>query len=291
MFPSGSVTGAPKVSTMGLIADLEPDARGVYCGAIGVLAPGGDSAEFSVAIRTGVVNQGRVSYHVGGGITFDSVASIEYEECLWKALVVTSPREVPDLLETMRYQPDMGIPLLERHVRRLTASANYWGIPLQPAAVGDALSAVEGQTALRVRLVLRTDGAVEVRTGPMPIWDEPVGLRVWEGRVDPSEPRWYHKLADRSHYPNPGEEGVEVVLVNLDGRVTETDRSNLMLRIDGRWVTPAAASGCLPGVYREQLLERGEVEEAELGMDELHRAEEIAVTNALRGWRKAVLIE
>ena len=125
----------------------------------------------------------------------------------------------------------------------------------------------------------------------MPVWDEPVGLRVWSGRIDHSEPRWAHKLADRSHYPDAGEEGVEIVLVNSDGKVTETDRSNLMLRIDGHWLTPGVDSGCLPGVYREQLLERGEVEESSLDLDDLHRAEEIAVTNALRGWRKAVLIE
>ena len=291
MFPSGSVTGAPKMSTMGLIADLEPHPRGVYCGAIGVLPPGGDRAEFSVAIRTAVVNRGRVNYYVGGGITYDSVARVEYEECLWKALVVTRPVEVPDLLETMRYDPETGIPLLERHVRRLTESATYWGIPLRPSAVGDALSAVGGQFALRVRLLLRSDGAVEVKTRPMPVWDEPVGLRVWNGRIDHSEPRWAHKLADRSHYPDAEDEGVEIVLVNSDGKVTETDRSNLMLRIDGQWLTPGVDDGCLPGVYREQLLERGEVVEASLDLDDLHRAEEIAVTNALRGWRKAVLIE
>ena len=125
----------------------------------------------------------------------------------------------------------------------------------------------------------------------MPVWDEPVGLRIWEGRVDQGEPRWAHKLADRSRYPMPEDEGVEMVMVNLDGEVTETERSNLMLRIDGTWLTPALASGCLPGVYRQRVLDKGEVEEAPLDLDDLHRAEEIAVTNAVRGWRKAVLIE
>jgi para-aminobenzoate synthetase/4-amino-4-deoxychorismate lyase len=291
MFPSGSVTGAPKVSTMGLISELEQEPRGPYCGAIGYLAPGGELAEFSVAIRTGVVQDRVFSYHVGGGITYDSDAAAEYEECMWKALVVTEAREVPDLLETMQYDPEQGISLLGRHVARLAASAAYWGIPLEPASVGDALSAVGGQAALKVRLVLRASGEIEVGVEPMPIWDEPVGLRIWEGRVDQDDARWAHKLADRSQYPASEDEAVEVVLVNLDGDITETDRSNIMLRLDGRWLTPMVSDGCLPGVYRSRLLEDGEVDEARLSIDDLHRAEEIAVTNALRGWRKAVLIE
>ncbi len=291
MFPSGSVTGAPKVSTMGLIADLEPDARGPYCGAIGYLAPGGGSAEFSVAIRTGVVRDGSFSYHVGGGITYDSEPSVEYEECLWKALVVSQSREVPDLLETMRYDPEAGIPMLDKHVARLASSAAYWGITIDPASIGDALSAVGGSASLRVRLIVSKSGEIEVGIEPMPVWDEPVGLRIWEGRVDQGEPRWAHKLADRSHYPLPEDDGVERVMLNLDGEVTETERSNLMMRIDGKWLTPALDSGCLPGIYRGQLLEQGEVAEASLDLDDLHRAEEIAVTNAVRGWRKAVLIE
>ncbi|HET7846334.1 MAG TPA: aminodeoxychorismate synthase component I, partial [Acidimicrobiia bacterium] len=154
VFPSASVTGAPKVSTMGLIADLEPEARGVYCGAIGYIEPGAHRAEFSVGIRTGVLDSGRFTYHVGGGITYDSLAGAEYDECLWKALVVTRQHDPPALLETMRYSPDSGVPLLDRHISRLSASAAYWGIPIDPVVIGDALSAVEGPGPLKVRLVL-----------------------------------------------------------------------------------------------------------------------------------------
>jgi para-aminobenzoate synthetase/4-amino-4-deoxychorismate lyase len=290
VFPSGSVTGAPKVSTMGIIAEVEPDSRGVYCGAIGYLEPGGQRAEFSVAIRTGVVEADRFIYHVGGGITSDSLAGAEYDECLWKALVVTDQYDPPALLETMRYAPGDGIPLLEGHIARLTASAAYWGIPFEPLSIGQALSAVGGGAALKVRLVLTALGGVEVTTEPFPLWEEPVGLRVWEGRVDHSDPRWFHKMEDRSRYPN-GDEGVEMVLVNFDGEITETSISNLMLRFDQRWLTPVGSSGCVPGVYRELALADGLATEAPLTPEDLVRADEIAVTNAVRGWRKAVLIE
>lgn len=290
VFPSASVTGAPKVSTMGIIADLEPDARGVYCGAIGYLEPWGHRAEFSVAIRTGVVEGGRFTYHVGGGITYDSLAGAEYDECLWKALVVTEQHDPPDLLETMRYSPGEGIPLLDKHIARLSSSADYWGIPFEPGAIGDALSAVGGAASQKVRLVLSASGGVEVGTEPLPSWEEPVGLQIWEGRVDQGEPRWYHKLLDRTRYP-VAEEGIEVVLVNLDGEITETNISNLMLRFDQVWLTPAISSGCLPGVHRDLALSEGLVTEAVLTLEDLAQADEIAVTNAVRGWRKAVLIE
>jgi para-aminobenzoate synthetase/4-amino-4-deoxychorismate lyase len=290
IFPSASVTGAPKVSTMGIIADLEPEGRGVYCGAIGYLEPGGERAEFSVAIRTGVVSDGRFTYHVGGGITYDSLAGAEYDECLWKALVVTEQHDPPDLLETMRYEPGEGIPLLERHVARLSASAAYWGIPFDPVAVGDALSAVGGPVALKVRLVLGSSGATEVSSEPLPSWEEPVGLRIWEGRVDQSDPRWAHKLNDRARYPK-GDDGIEIVMLNLDGEITETNISNLMLRFDHEWLTPPVSSGCLPGVQRELALDLGLASEASLTIEDLNRADEIAVTNAVRGWRKAVQIE
>jgi para-aminobenzoate synthetase/4-amino-4-deoxychorismate lyase len=289
VFPCGSVTGAPKISTMRIISDLEPTARGVYCGAIGYLAPGGDAAEFAVAIRTGVVEHNRFTYHVGGGITYDSVAASEYDECLWKALVVTDHREPPDLVETMRFVPGEGIPLLAHHVERLSRSADYWGIRFDPARVGDALSAVEGFEESRVRLVLYRDGGVEVNVGPMPAWDEPVPLTVSPMRIDQSSPLWFHKTADRSRYPAGEDEG-EVIMVNLDGEVTETNRSNLMAHLDGRWVTPPLASGLLAGVARGVALREGRVVEQTLTLADLSRADELAVTNALRGWRKAVLI-
>jgi para-aminobenzoate synthetase/4-amino-4-deoxychorismate lyase len=287
-FPSGSVTGAPKVSTMRIISELESEPRGIYCGAIGYIRPGGESYEFAVAIRTGVIVGEQLRYHVGGGITFDSDAAVEYDECLWKALVVTAASTTPDLIETMRYHPGEGIPLIDRHMQRIFDSARYWDIPFDPVAVGDALSAVEGKSRpIKVRLIVYRNGEVTVETEEIEDYDEPVALTLATKRIDPSEPHWYHKTLDRSRYPDP-DEG-EVVMVNLEGHVTETNISNLMVRLGDRWVTPELDSGCLPGVYREMLLDEEEVEEDVVTVEDLKRADEIAVTNAVRGWRKAVL--
>ncbi len=288
-FPSGSVTGAPKRSTMEFISQLETIPRGIYCGAIGYIAPGGSDFEFSVAIRTGVVEDGSIRYHVGGGITYDSMAGAEYEECLWKALAVTAENVLPALLESMLYEPGVGIELLDRHLLRLSESADFWEIPLDLEAVGDALSSVGGHHDQKVRLILMPDGDVEVEVNDVEVNSDPVPLSVSPQRVDPTEPHWFHKTLDRSRYP--GADDGEVVMVNLHGEISETNISNLMIRFGDDWVTPPLDSGCLPGVYRQKLLDAGEVVERVVTLDEFRHADEIAVTNAVRGRRKAVLLE
>ena len=90
LFPCGSITGAPKVAAMQHIRVLEDSPRGLYCGAIGWLAPDGDFS-LNVAIRTLVLDRpDRGQYRVGGGIVFDSDPALEWEECLWKARVITA---------------------------------------------------------------------------------------------------------------------------------------------------------------------------------------------------------
>jgi para-aminobenzoate synthetase component 1 len=85
LFPCGSITGAPKIRAMQIIREVEPFPRGVYCGAIGWMAPDGRAA-FSVAIRTlSVWGGGRVVLNVGGGVVYDSTAEGEWEEAHWKA--------------------------------------------------------------------------------------------------------------------------------------------------------------------------------------------------------------
>ncbi|MFW8594544.1 aminodeoxychorismate synthase component I [Cribrihabitans neustonicus] len=84
LFPCGSITGAPKIRAMQILAELEPWPREVYCGSIGWAAPDGAS-EFNVAIRTLMLDKGRATLNVGGGVVWDSTAASEYEEALWKA--------------------------------------------------------------------------------------------------------------------------------------------------------------------------------------------------------------
>ncbi|MER6875436.1 chorismate-binding protein, partial [Amycolatopsis sp. NPDC000673] len=88
-FPPGSVTGAPKIRALDLIAELEPAARGVYTGAVGMVSPLA-GLELNVAIRTFEIAGDRIALGVGGGITADSDSAAEWQECLHKAAPLES---------------------------------------------------------------------------------------------------------------------------------------------------------------------------------------------------------
>jgi len=91
LYPCGSITGAPKIAAMQAIDRIEAAPRGIYCGSIGWLAPSGDFC-LNVAIRTLVLDaEGRGHYHVGSGIVHDSIAEEEWQECFWKARILTTP--------------------------------------------------------------------------------------------------------------------------------------------------------------------------------------------------------
>ena len=142
LFPCASVTGAPKARTMDWIARLERFPRGVYCGAIGWVAPT-RRASFSVAIRTAVIDRtaGTLSYGVGSGVVWDSKPAAEYLECLAKARAFVAPPPPFALFETMLWRPRCGVALLENHLARLAASANYFGFSLDARAWRSAVEA------------------------------------------------------------------------------------------------------------------------------------------------------
>ena len=296
LFPSGSVTGAPKVSTMRIIRDLEPEPRGVYCGAIGFLAPpdrGEPRAQFSVAIRTLLLDRDAASaeYGTGGGITWGSTAADEYDEAMLKARILTTRRPAFELLETFRWEPGTGFARLDRHLSRLSASADYFGFEFDPTAADEALGSVSGTQPLRVRLLLGPDG-LRVETQPAREGPVPVRLAVDDVPVDPSDVFLYHKTTRRGVYEAAAArhpEADDVVLVNDGRNVTETTIGSLSARFGDRWVTPPLADGCLPGVLRAEMLEAGKLGERSIRQDELRDADEVAVLSSLRGWRSALL--
>ena len=299
LFPCGSVTGAPKARTMRLIRDLEPTPRGVYCGAIGLLAPPGAAfrARFSVAIRTAVVDRatGTAVYGAGGGITWDSRADAERAELLTKAAVLRAGSGDHELLETLHWSPAEGLRGLDRHLARLTDSAGYFGFALDVDAVrAGAASAVAGRsTPTRVRVTVDRGGAVGVAVADAPATSStPVMLSVDDDPVDPGDVWLHHKTTRREVYQrraarHPGAD--DVVLVNDRGEVTETTIANLAVRLAGRWWTPPTSSGCLPGIARGRLLEEGVLAERVLTVADLHAADALALVSSLRGWRPAVL--
>ena len=294
LFPSGSVTGAPKARTMEIIRRLEPTPRGLYCGAIGLLAPPGSGeprAQFNVAIRTVVVDSaGNAEYGTGGGITWDSRAAGEYDEALVKAAVLTHRRAGFSLLETMRWTPQTGVVRRRRHLDRMRASADYFGFPFPDAAIAVRLDAITGAADCRVRVLVDPAGQVTVETAPLVVAGDRVRLAIDTVPVDAGDALLFHKTTHRAVYEEAAArhpQADDVVLVNRAGCATETTRANLAVRLGAAWLTPPLDDGCLPGVYRAVLLEEGTLQEASIPADRLADADELAVISSLHGWLPA----
>lgn len=289
LHPSASVTGAPRISTMRLLRDLETTPRGVYTGAVGHVPPDG-RARFNVAIRTAVIDRGTgtLTFGVGSGIVWDSEPKAEYDECLLKASVLGRKPLAFDLLETIRWTPDEGFYLMSAHLDRLRASADYFDVPLSPAEVERALeSAVEGQSAAqRVRLLVARDGAVRVERQPHVPWRQPVRLGLSDTPVDASDVFLYHKttnrdLYDRARLARPDCD--DVLLWNENGEITEATTANVVAEVDGVCVTPPVECGLLAGTCRQQLLASGAIVEGRITIDDLARARRVWLTNAVQG--------
>jgi para-aminobenzoate synthetase / 4-amino-4-deoxychorismate lyase len=300
LFPSGSVTGAPKVRTMQLIRELEDSPRGVYCGAIGYLAPAGSGhpdARFNVAIRTVTLDtaSGTAEYGAGGGITWDSNAGDEYEEAVAKARVLTARRPAFELLETMRHDPIEGIRHLDRHLDRLLASAEHFGFRFDEREVSEAVEkaiAAAPAAPSRVRLALDRSGTVRVACTPLPPEPEVIRVSIDDVPQDPRDVFLFHKTSRRQRYEDARRrhpDADDVLLINDRGEVTESTISNLAARIYGRWITPPIEAGLLPGIGRAVALDSGELTERTLTIEEVRSATDVALISDSRGWRRAEL--
>ncbi len=300
LFPCGSITGAPKIRAMELIDEVERDARGPYCGSIGRIGPNGDTA-FNVAIRTIRVTPGEHDKHkavlgVGGAIVADSDPMGEWRECLVKGAFVRGPAGGHDLIETMRFDPEEGMPLLELHLERMKASAAELGFSFDRHETRNRIQALcfELEAPAKVRLVLARSGAVALETHAMPTPPgEPVQCIALPHPTVPHDWRLSHKSSDRSFYEAAlacaHEAGAaEALLVRADGKLTEGCWTNLFVEgDDGILLTPPASLGLLPGVLRRSLIEQGRARKAELTLDDL--AGGFLIGNALRGLMKARL--
>jgi para-aminobenzoate synthetase / 4-amino-4-deoxychorismate lyase len=311
LFPCGSITGTPKIRAMELIAGVERDPRGPYCGAIGRIDASGDTA-FNVAIRTlrlspGENGSGRAVLGVGSAIVADSDSMSEWRECLVKGGFVresqakagTTAREPAaafDLIETMAFSADDGVGLLELHLERIKASAAELGFAFDRHAVRNAIQALcfEADGAATLRLVIARSGAYSLELSPPPApLPDPAICAVLSLPVDESDWRLRHKTSDRDFY-RAGLDAAhasgahEALFLRDDGLLTEGCFTNLFVARGEHLLTPPATLGLLPGVLRRLLLEEGRAVEAELRLEDL--AGGFLIGNARRGLMPARLL-
>src|SRR5688572_7100310 len=293
LFPCGSITGTPKIRAMELIDEVERDARGPYCGAIGRIDGSGDAA-FNVAIRTVRLTPGENQRHhavlgVGGAIVADSDGMAEWRECLVKGGFARGAAGGHDLIETMRFDPDTGVPRLELHLERLKASAAELGFAFDRHETRNRIQALcfELEAPTKLRLLLARSGEISLETAPLPPPQDGIaGVIALPLPVVPGDWRLRHKTTDRGFYQDAlaiaqARGARDALFVREDGLVTEGTFTNLFVEREGTLLTPAAALGLLPGILRGELLAEGRAVEAELTLADL--ANGFFIGNALRG--------
>lgn len=310
VFPCGSVTGAPKKRSMEIIQELEPFDRGYYCGALGWLDPNGDFA-FSVPIRTVEIEEDVQSHSshftlgVGAGITIDSDAQQEWEECQIKAAFLKDLPSCTGLFETISVIE--GSPQrVTAHLDRMASSARSLGIPFQRKDAENTLdkfcSGLDSSQSFRVRLDLASNGQISCSSGSLEPLEEIVKI-FWAKDILPSnavmfsgDPLLQHKVSKRHLYDEAWKAaiqlgGFDALFTNEQGFVTEGGRTSIFIRLpnSNEWLTPPVSSGLLPGVMRAAILANSQMNarEANLTIKDVSMASEIMLSNALRGAIKA----
>jgi para-aminobenzoate synthetase/4-amino-4-deoxychorismate lyase len=299
LFPCASITGAPKVSTMKIIAALETTPRGIYTGSIGHIAPG-RKASFNVAIRTTWIDRDAqtAEYGAGGGIVWDSASADEYAEALLKTRVLTETPLAFSLLETMRWTPQEGFFLRGKHIARLLDTAEYFDFsaPSQTTLetyLDDIASRFTSPQRVRILLARNGELSSEAQALPTAEKSQPLKAALAKQAVSSADVFLYHKTTHRHVYETalqnfPGAD--DVLLYNERGELTEFTIGNLIVRIGGKLYTPPLSCGLLPGTFRAHLLETGQAQERVILREELDACTEIFRVNSVRGWQMVVII-
>jgi len=293
LFPCASITGAPKVRTTEIIKMLEHTPRGIYTGAIGFMDPK-RKAQFSVAIRTVHINtkSKAAEYGTGGGIVWDSTPEGEYEEALTKAAILTTQQPQFQLFETMFWNRKDGYFLLERHLKRLENSVNYFGFRFDRTKIESELKRfsthIENESRI-VKLILHRNGevAIEQRAFEEQDPNRPWQVKMAKAQIDSSNRFLYHKTTFRLGYDrikNEFPDCDDVILWNERGEITESTRANVVVKINDEWVTPPIDCGLLAGTYRDELVDKKEITEKVISHEEWQNANEKYLINSVRKW-------
>ena len=296
LFPCGSITGAPKISTMEIITNLETSPREVYCGAIGYITPNNE-AIFNVPIRTVVIDQkaGLATYGVGGGITWDSTTESEYHEILAKARLLKVNRPDFQLLESMLLKGGEYF-LLEEHLTRLKNSAQYFDFPFQLKDIEKKLYVFAKKNHLgefKIRFLLAKNGEITIEAQQITQPKMPLKVVLADEPLDKNNPFLYHKTTNRviySQFQKNSPHVFDVLLWNEDGELTEFTNGNIVLEIDDTLWTPPISSGLLAGTYREMLIKQGKIQEKVLHVADLRKCTQLYLINSVRKWLEVKLI-
>lgn len=309
-FPCGSITGAPKKMSMQIIESLEAEARGLYTGSIGYLNPcsGGLGFEgtFNVVIRTlsltplsDGIYQG--VYGVGSGIVIDSDPAAEYRECGWKARFLNELRPDFGIFETLRVE-NRQCALLDRHLCRLKTSAQALNLPLPDGCENQIKQYIAHlpDGVFRVKARLASDGISLSRAVLNRLTDKQ--RVIISPAVLPAQnylrrfKTTCRTVFDQAWQTAETQGAFDSLFFNSDGILLEGGRSNVFVKYQGQWLTPSLDLDILNGIMRQAVLDEpqkylqtNQVIETHITQKTLQEAEEIRLSNALRGVFAAAL--
>ena len=305
LFPAASITGAPKVRTMQIISELEKNARDLYTGSIGFIAPN-DSAQFNVAIRSVVVDKSRkkASYGVGGGIVWDSDIEDELQESRLKARILNFETPEFQLIESLLWSQEHGYYLLEDHLQRLSNSAEYFAFEIDIDAIRGQLCNHEDSLLIqdsllrdslirdplirdyKIRLLLAKNGEIKLEGRFLEPVPKNYTIAFAKTPVQAKQDVYlYHKTTNRTPYKRALAECTDVddvLLWNENGEVTESCIANVVIERGGRLVTPPVSCGLLPGIYRQFLLDSGKISEGCISVEDIRQSSAVYLINSVR---------
>ncbi|HGO6873348.1 TPA: chorismate-binding protein [Neisseria meningitidis] len=309
-FPCGSITGAPKKMSMQIIESLEAEPRGLYTGSIGYLNPSsgglGFEGAFNVVIRTlsltplsDGIYQG--VYGVGSGIVIDSDPAAEYRECGWKARFLNELRPDFGIFETLRVENGR-CTLLDRHLCRLKTSAQALNLPLPDGCENQIKQYIADlpDGAFRIKALLASDGISLSRAVLNRLTDKQ--RVIISPTILPAQnylrrfKTTCRTVFDQAWQTAETQGAFDSLFFNSDGILLEGGRSNVFVKHRGQWLTPSLDLDILNGIMRQAVLDEpqkylhtNQVIETHITQKTLQEAEEIRLSNALRGVFAAAL--
>ncbi len=292
IFPCGSITGAPKIRTMEIINEIENEKRGIYTGSIGLITS--NEIKMNVAIRTISINKNTREgvMGLGSGIVWDSDPKNEYEEVLLKSRFLTEPLDYFEIFETMKYE-NGEIKFLDDHILRMKSAAYYFLFRFDEKKIRkqieSVISEIRKRQSKKIRLELNKWGKVRIDVSNISRLPKNVSVIVSQNKINSQDKFRYFKTTNRKlydeEYSRYNSKGFyEVLYFNERDELAEGSRTNLFFRKADCLYTPSLESGALPGVFRKYFIEKHlDVFENNIKIEDLINADELLLTNALRG--------
>ncbi len=296
IFPSGSVTGAPKIRSMEIIKEVEKEERQIYTGAIGFFTPQG-MAKFNVAIRTILIKNNESEMGIGGGIVYDSSPESELTEAKLKGLFLIKKPVAFSLIETLLY--DKGFKNLKAHFKRLKESSEYFEFKFEKKKIISKMKDIElklGREKYKIRILLDRDGKIDISYEDVYSVPEVIKITISNQHTDSNNIFLYHKTTNRDLYgkelKNARENGFfDIIFLNEKDEITEGAITNIYIKKDGLFYTPPISSGLLNGIIRQIKVKELNIKEKILRLEDLKEADEVYISNSIIGFKKVRKID